>query len=374
MLEQGLAEKFIEQLSAYTSYNINIMDERGVIIASTDAARVGEFHDVAYHIIHSQEDMVITSSESDYPTVRPGINMAILVDGRRAGVLGLTGDPKELLQLAKITKLSIETMLKYELEREANRRRVSEKEQFVHLLINNTPIDPSELRLHARRLSYSEQFIRIPVLCRAEDIAPEQVLQYIKSTRSHSKEDISLVLDSSHLLLFKCLPNTSRLMTDYKFLLAEYLSPTLQWLLEGGRHCRFYFGSIQHNFTQYSFAFRHCRWLEDNIEPQGSSVFFYDYSDQYLRSIIPMHELSRMYNTIADTLSAEEKQSFIELMGALIHCNYHLSAAAALLFLHKNTLLYRLNKLRASLNMNPLDSASDRFFMEALYTYLIKEQ
>ena len=34
MLENSLAEKLIEQVTRYTSYNVNIMNEKGVIIAS----------------------------------------------------------------------------------------------------------------------------------------------------------------------------------------------------------------------------------------------------------------------------------------------------------------------------------------------------
>ena len=33
MLENSLAEKLIEQVTKYTSYNVNIMNEQGVIIA-----------------------------------------------------------------------------------------------------------------------------------------------------------------------------------------------------------------------------------------------------------------------------------------------------------------------------------------------------
>ena len=36
MIEPELAKKFIERLTQYTDYNINIMNESGVIIASRD--------------------------------------------------------------------------------------------------------------------------------------------------------------------------------------------------------------------------------------------------------------------------------------------------------------------------------------------------
>ena len=96
MIEAELARKFIEQVTQYTEYNINIMDETGVIIASRDPERVGKYHEVADRIIHGQKDVIVISDDSTYPGVLPGINMAIILDGRKEGVVGVTGDPDKI--------------------------------------------------------------------------------------------------------------------------------------------------------------------------------------------------------------------------------------------------------------------------------------
>ena len=43
-LDQIIAQKIVKQLSGVIKYNINIMDENGIIIASVDTARIGLFH------------------------------------------------------------------------------------------------------------------------------------------------------------------------------------------------------------------------------------------------------------------------------------------------------------------------------------------
>ena len=43
-LDKIQANKIVEKLMADIPYNINIMDERGKIIASGDSARIGERH------------------------------------------------------------------------------------------------------------------------------------------------------------------------------------------------------------------------------------------------------------------------------------------------------------------------------------------
>ena len=40
MIRPEMAKRLIDQITGYTDYNINIMDESGVIIASRDPGRV----------------------------------------------------------------------------------------------------------------------------------------------------------------------------------------------------------------------------------------------------------------------------------------------------------------------------------------------
>ena len=58
MFDVEIARKFIERLTTYTSYNVNIMNERGIIIASRNPERVGTFHEIAYDIITQNKPMI----------------------------------------------------------------------------------------------------------------------------------------------------------------------------------------------------------------------------------------------------------------------------------------------------------------------------
>ena len=69
-------------------------------------------------------------------------------------------------------------------------------------------------------------------------------------------------------------------------------------------------------------------------------------------------------------LSCSADTNYMETMGALIDKDYNLSKASTMLHIHKNTLVYRLDKIREALNMNPLLYNVDREFMECFYYYL----
>lgn len=375
MIDIALAEKFIEQVTQYTECNINIMDECGVIIASGDAARVGTFHDIAYYIITGNEDVVATSCEGDYPGVKPGINMVISVDGKREGVVGITGNPEEIKSVAMITKMAIEAMVKYEKQRGELYRRQNKKEQLVYFLTHESFGEATALRSLAKQLHYSEHVMRIPILCKLVNADTQLLLNLIKTGGRHNSEDISIILDETHILIFKTMCHMGgEVFSDYKFHIADYLSTVLRWLREQEKTATFYIGSFQTSFTQYCYAYHHCKWLESVAEPGAVSAFFYDYSGRYLRSVIPVSELQRMFQVYEKELDEAFKSNFLLVGGAIIAHNYNLVSAAKALFMHKNTLLYRFNKIKEVLNINPISSSGDRVFMESFYYYLMRER
>ena len=182
MIEPELAKKFIERLTQYTEYNINIMNESGVIIASRDPARVGTYHEVADRIIRGEQDMIVIRDEKEFPGVLPGINMAITHQGRKEGVIGVTGDPDRIHEVALITRLAMETMLRYEKQQEEIRLRRNRKEHFLNILTQKEFADSSELRGIARQLGLDESLVRVPVVCRLIDAGnttadPEEALE-----------------------------------------------------------------------------------------------------------------------------------------------------------------------------------------------------
>lgn len=371
MIEVDLARKFIEQITQYTDYNINIMNEQGYIIASRDTKRIGTFHEVAYFIVTGKEDMVVTSGEHDYPGVRPGINMVINIDGKREGVVGVTGVPEEIKPIALIIKMSIEAMLKYEKQQAELLRRQNRKERFLSLLIHEEYPDPVILRSVARQLNYSEEMIRIPILCTLLDGFAEPFLEVVKQGDHHSKEDISFVLDEARILIFKTMPaDDEEMFADYKYLIKEYLRNALRWLKQQGKSCRYFSGSFQTSFSQYYFGYQHCKWLEETVDSGLNFAFFYDFSGLYLQSVMPMNEMQRMFHVYEKNLEDNFVQSYLEIIGVLMKTNWNLAEASRELFMHKNTLLYRYNKIKDRLNVNPIVSSSDRCFVEAFYNFL----
>ena len=91
VLDVELAEKIIDKLADCTDYNVNIMNDKGIIVASKDKSRVGTFHEVALEIVQKKLDYKEVEAEDTFLGAKPGINMPLEHKKTIIGVLGLTG-------------------------------------------------------------------------------------------------------------------------------------------------------------------------------------------------------------------------------------------------------------------------------------------
>lgn len=372
MLYNEIAEKFITRLTAYTKYNINIMDDKGIIIASRNPERVGTFHEAAFDIISNNKEIIHVSPDDRMLGTKPGVNLPLHHQNRVIGVIGVTGDPEEVHPIALIVKMSMETMLDYEYQREQTSKRQSQKEHFVYRLTSGAVRDPGELKKEAAGLGYSEGPMRIPILIRleGEGAEPQEVLDRIKGEVLHTSQDISLVTREGEILIYKCLPEEKNIFSDYKYLIGEYLHPFMMRAAQDKLVYRFFVGSIQDQFHYYAAAYDHCRWLEKELPGKGRGLFFYDYVDAYVKGLVPDIEYHRMFNCVKKRFAGKERDRYLETVGSLKRNNYNMTAASRELFVHKNTLTFRFDKIRNLFDMNPVRNAGDREFMEYLLYYL----
>ena len=99
-------------------------------------------------------------------------------------------------------------------------------------------------------------------------------------------------------------------------------------------------------------------------------MFFYDYVDEYLKSQTPFVEFHRIFEVFGGLYTEEFKKMYTENIGALYNHNYSLQESSNSIFVHKNTLIFRLDKIRKQLGLNPFQSDRDKELLNAFYYYL----
>ncbi len=163
MLSLQMAELLVQRLASCTDYNINVMNEKGVIIASSDPERVGQFHEAAFKIVSGPDELIEVEGENTFLGTRAGINMAIKENGKKIGVIGITGETEKVRPIALVLKLAVETLIEGEDEKAKNLRHNNQKQYFFNCLTHDNA-DPQELVVYARKLNYPLDRPRIPIL------------------------------------------------------------------------------------------------------------------------------------------------------------------------------------------------------------------
>ena len=123
-ISKNSATQIVEEISKLVKQNINLMDETGHIIASRDKSRIGDFHYGAYKIISENLEEYYIDEDDLSKGIKKGINLPLELDGGIVGVIGMTGGYEEVITSGKLLKKMTEILL---MESRANYRQLMNK-------------------------------------------------------------------------------------------------------------------------------------------------------------------------------------------------------------------------------------------------------
>ena len=144
LLDAALAQSIVDRAMQILHTNVNVMDERGLIIASGERARIGTRHDGALLVLAQERAVEIDEAmASRLHDARPGINLPLRAEGRVVGVVGLSGAPEGIRQHAELVRMAAETMLEQARLMQVLARDERLREELVLQLIGAAPGTPA---------------------------------------------------------------------------------------------------------------------------------------------------------------------------------------------------------------------------------------
>ena len=161
---------------------------------------------------------------------------------------------------------------------------------------------------------------------------------------------------------------------SYRSAVEHYLLPIQQAAEAQHIACRFLVGTMQNELRMYHVAYQHCLWLMHNVPSAENTVYFYDHVQDYLQSRVPLSELRDIFR--AYTTQEPEKfwNSYIAVIRTMKSNMNNMVKSSKALHMHKNTLVYRYNNIRATLGIDPLNNVSDEEFAYNLCCFLEKDK
>lgn len=362
---QQLAEKIIENVG----YNINIIDTEGIIIASGDKDRIGKYHAIGHKVALEERRIDIEREDEElYSGVKFGINQPFYYKGELAGIIGITGTVQETANFVKIVKTMIELMVEQEMLKESIYHRQSNKSYFANLIFSlKTPEDEMILMNWAQRLGYCLDIPRVILLVIFEETYNAQIstllLNEIKSSNLHTKEDFSAVLSMGKLLILKSLPNNSseNYLKDY----AEDIYSKIQRITP---NVFIGISSVYMDVKKYKDGYEEAAFIVKRLKRDQMKIgTMSDYLYEYLLSHVPQELVWHYIREKIEKL--DNSNELLETIVGLTDYGMNLVETSKAMYLHRNTIVFRFAKIKELTNLDPIHNVIDRYIFHLIAVY-----
>ncbi|WP_313164625.1 sugar diacid recognition domain-containing protein [Sedimentibacter sp.] len=377
ILEPALAQKFIEKTAKNLEYNINIMNDKGIIIASKDESRVGSFHEVASKMLNGTIDTGIVKEGQQFIGTKPGVNLFIDYKNKHVGVICVTGNPDNVKSFAELVKTSMEAMLEYEVLMESGIRRRGKAERFLYYLLFEENVDFAVANKMADDLELNRELIRVCILIKYDsDYSSKKIIKALTDSSDYSYQDIIIKARNDDVILYKVVgDNIADATNNYKDFIKHYYDDFANELPKeyNKNKIEFYVGSMQKDIDKYRATYTHAQELSLQIKASEGIHYFNDNILNYYRSLATMKAYDNVFHVYDKLFDEEDKKQFVEIVDALYKNNYNVVYSAKALYIHRNTLIFRLNKIKEMLNIDPISNAGDRDFFNELAYYFSRK-
>lgn len=342
-----IAKEIVLKLSDTIGQNINIMDTNGVIIASSDANREGKLHGGALKLIKENLTEVIVESNEQFPGSKNGINLPVLFEGDVVGVIGITGDVSEVYKYGEIIKKMTEILLLEERAKELNVMEQKARDRFF----NEWLVDSLEIKSPARFEQFAADMsvdtslsYRVAALAPAANLSPDVDTLTEISRRIRRSVSRALKADAfrtaSHMIL---------IFPDTKDEIIEKALGDVKAHIQSSFSCEIKIGvsdkgAVLHLSDAHE---RAVKALEFSMKSGLSrAVSFYNpYDINYLLNGLDDKAKEAFLSDLFKDTTQEDKKSAMEFASIYLQENGSLDKIAERLFVHKNTVKYRINKL-----------------------------
>ncbi|MFD1029972.1 CdaR family transcriptional regulator [Metaplanococcus flavidus] len=356
---QVLASKIVEELTNLIDKNVLVTDKNGYVIASTDPSRLNSFHEGATLAMKNQQPLHMTKEMCENLVgVRPGIVMPIIISDLPIGVLGVTGKPVEVEKYAKLVKKVAELFITDLISRQEKERGIREIEFFFFdLVTSDSSFESIEER--AKMLNIDTSLYRRVAM--------------MQTNRQYEIEDVEnlLRIQTIHPEMKIIRWGLERLIFLLPIVQKQELAIGLQRIsqkIAGKDKGKLPVGvGKAGDFHHLKESFKQAEMAHAVSARQGEVVFEEELKLELLYYSIPKEVQEEFVaRTIAPLLEEEELLHNLEVF---LQKRTSVQAVADELHIHKNTLLYRLNKIENLLSINLADNSDIATIYTALRLY-----
>lgn len=385
-----IAQKVVKAVSDTLPFSISLSDEEGYIVGATDPNRIGTFHTPSKEVLMKQ--VYVTYEEEDVKgldNILPGIAAPLNFMDQTIGVLGIIGPPDEVRPHAELIKKYVEIMWQETFYQQLESLESKTVETFVQSILLNGSLNLERFKQYCRllKLDYKSK-----CYCIIIDIGDslldnmeskknsytlnnlrEKLINCVNKVFEVNDNSISAFLNTEKIVVLKAVSSESEYFDMMKKFQNRGKQLKSMFNLYYILNVTIASGNICSSFKEINHSYHEAELLVEFGKKRNNLLNIYSYYDwQVLGELLP----SKLKSSFASTIQLRLKKlvksdDFEELkLDFITYCdnNMNISEAAKKLFIHRNTLIYRLKKIET------LTSLDTRSFQHCTLLYIALKQ
>lgn len=342
MLGQALAQQIANEITDVIGHNVLITDEAGIVMGSGDESRVGQFHEASVEVVRSRRTIAHSSEDVlDLVGTLPGVTIPLVIDDKVVGTIGLSGSPEEVVQFGLVVKRQTEILMQ-----EAARigSRMTHERATAELLReicewHHSGVAKAQLLRRGRTLGHDLSLARRVVLVQTEDTDAELAVRLVEAVFSSADD---LIAPMARMVVAVATPEAAGPIADRCGQLVAAAQAR-------GWSVRVAIGSTGSGVAELNIASRDAfdaLQLGPTVHPDEKIHHIEQLRLHQALSVVPIDSRARLVDGLLAPLLADRE--WTTLRATLIawgQAAFNTTRAAEGLHVHRNTLIYRLDKI-----------------------------
>jgi carbohydrate diacid regulator len=369
VLTSALAQEIAGDTSEIIGFNVIITDRDGTVIGSGDRNRVGSFHEASLEVVRTRRSATHSAAQARVLRgVRPGITLPIVLGDTALGTVGITGSPGQVRRFGLVVKRQTEILLQEAVLLRSRLLRERAIEDVVRdvAYFDADVVDPDLIAYRAGELGYELTASRVAVVI---DVRAQPgrlaLLQTIRATFTGA-QDIVAAMPSDRFVALHRTTATGALGALCHHVVDELHRRHDLTAAVGIGDPAHSVPELHDSYLDASTALRLGGML--GSDPVNAID---DLRIHQMLATLGQRPRARLVDALTTDLREQNDwPALSQTVVAWCETGFNLVRAAAALHIHRNTLVYRLNKI-AQLTGKPV---RDHRAALALYLACLADQ
>lgn len=349
-IRKSTAQQIVETVKDVSGHDVNFIDTDGIIYASTDSARVGNFHEAGLQVVRSGEIQEAAIGDHFLGT-QPGVNIPCIYHGETIAAIGITGDPEEVRRYAFLARKIVGIILReHELEERVSNQR-ARLNYVIRALVLGERIPPEFFLETVEPYGMDTDTRCRTVLIRMsrEASADPNLGTAIQQTIQRAEAGLWTFAYPDRYVVILEKSRWEKSARYFRSLAADWPGKL-----------RIGVGDVQ-TLRRANRSYEEAKIALNSPSADAAGIALFDTLDlEILLGSIPMEVRQRYGKRVASGLKEEDRALLLKYLSS----GMSLKDTGEALHMHKNTVQYRLDRIARTTGYNP------RRFHEAVVLYL----